>query len=79
MQAETSIETQCPYGASASHPSLGPQPNFDPLPPAEDLQGPDPREGLAQARVFIPLVQPNERLYPLDASPRSDRGENRKP
>ncbi|KAF5934576.1 hypothetical protein HYC85_030747 [Camellia sinensis] len=60
MQAETSIETQCPPGASASHPALGPQPNFDPLPPAEDLQGPDPREG--------PLVQPNERLYPLDAN-----------
>ena len=37
MQAETSIETQRPSGASASHPTLGPQPNFDPLPPAEDL------------------------------------------
>ena len=37
MQAETSIETQRPSGASASHPALGPQPNFDPLPPVEDL------------------------------------------
>ena len=68
MQAETSIETQRPSGASASHPALGPQPNFDPIPPVEDLQDPDPREGLAQAQVFRPLVQPNERCYPLDAN-----------
>ena len=66
MQADTSIETQRPSGASTSHLALGPQPNFDPLPPAEDLQGPDPREGLAQAQVFKPLVQPNEGLFPLD-------------
>ena len=37
MQAETSIEMQRPPGASALHPALGPQPNFDPLPPVEDL------------------------------------------
>ena len=68
MQVETSIETQRPSGASASHPALGPQPNFDPIPPTEDLQGLDPREGLAQAQVFRPPVQPNERRYPLDAN-----------
>ena len=68
MQAETSIETQRPSGASASHPALGPQPIFAPLLPAEALQGTDPRDGLAPARVFSPLVQPNERCYPLDAN-----------
>ncbi|KAF5932410.1 hypothetical protein HYC85_028581 [Camellia sinensis] len=66
MQAETSIEMQRPFGASASHPALGPQPNFDPLPPVEDLQCPNPRERLTQAQVLRPLVQPNERLYSLD-------------
>ncbi|KAF5933139.1 hypothetical protein HYC85_029310 [Camellia sinensis] len=57
-----------PSGASASHPALGPQPNFDPLPPVEDLQCPNPRERLTQAHVLRPLVQPNERLYPLDVN-----------
>ena len=56
MQDQTSAETQRPSGASVSYPALGPQPNFDPLPPAEDLQGPDPREGLAQARVSTTLL-----------------------
>lgn len=65
MQVETSIEMQCPSGASASHPALGPQPNFDPLPPVEDLQCPDPRERLTQAQVLRPLVQPNERTQPF--------------
>ncbi|KAF5934287.1 hypothetical protein HYC85_030458 [Camellia sinensis] len=55
-------------GTIASEGSDIPRPNFDPLPLAEDLQGPDPREGLAQARVFRPLVLPNERLYPLDVN-----------
>ncbi|KAF5933069.1 hypothetical protein HYC85_029240 [Camellia sinensis] len=64
-QAETSIETQRPSGASASHPALGPQPNFDPIPPVEDLQCLNPREGLAQAQVLRPLVQPNERTQPF--------------
>ncbi|KAF5933657.1 hypothetical protein HYC85_029828 [Camellia sinensis] len=67
-QAEASIEMQRPSGASASHPALGPQPNFDPLPPVEDLQCPNPRERLTQAQVLRPLVQPNERLYPLDVN-----------
>ncbi|KAF5933540.1 hypothetical protein HYC85_029711 [Camellia sinensis] len=68
MQAETSIEMQRPSGASVSHPALGPQPNFDPLPPVEDLQCPNPRERLTQAQVLRPLVQPNERLYSLDVN-----------
>ena len=62
MQAETSFERQRLSGASAAHPALGPQPNFDPLPPVEDLQCPNPRERLTQAQVLRPLVQPNERL-----------------
>lgn len=66
MQDETIAKMQCPSGASTTHPVPGPQLNFYPLPPAEDLQSPDPREGLAQARVFKPLVQPNEGLFPLD-------------
>lgn len=65
MQAETSIETQHPSRASASHPALGPQPNFDPIPPVEDLQCLNPQEGLAQAQVLRPLVQPNERTQPF--------------
>ncbi|KAF5933248.1 hypothetical protein HYC85_029419 [Camellia sinensis] len=68
MQAETSIEMQRPSGASASHPALGPQPNFDPLPPVEDLHCSNPRERLTQAQVLSPLVQPNERLYSLDVN-----------
>ncbi|KAF5931633.1 hypothetical protein HYC85_027804 [Camellia sinensis] len=62
MQAETSIETQRPPGVSASHPALEPQPNFDPLPPVEDLQCLNSRERLTQAQVLRPLVQPTERL-----------------
>ena len=68
MLAEPSIETQHPSGASTSHPALGPQPKFEPIPPVEDMQDPDPREGLAQAQVFRPLEQPNERLYSFDVS-----------
>ena len=49
MQAETSFEMQRPSGASASHPASGPQPNFDPLLPVEDLQCPTPRERFTQA------------------------------
>ncbi|KAF5934453.1 hypothetical protein HYC85_030624 [Camellia sinensis] len=68
MQDQTSAKTQRPSGASVSYPALGPQPNFDPLPPAEDLQGPNPREGLAQARVSTTLVQPIERLRLSDVN-----------
>ncbi|KAF5933731.1 hypothetical protein HYC85_029902 [Camellia sinensis] len=68
MQVETSIETQRPSGPSASHPALGPQPNFDPLPPVEDSQCANPRERSTQAQVLAPLVQPNERLYSLDVN-----------
>ncbi|XP_028052383.1 uncharacterized protein LOC114256884 [Camellia sinensis] len=56
MQEETDTEMQRPSGASTTHPISGPQSNLDPLPLAEDLYGPDPREGLAQARVFRPLA-----------------------
>ncbi|KAF5934224.1 hypothetical protein HYC85_030395 [Camellia sinensis] len=65
MQDETNAEMQRLFGAPTTHPVSGPQPNFDPLLPAEDLQGPNPREGLAQAQVFRPLVQPNEGLFRL--------------
>ena len=62
MQDKTSAETQRPSGVSVSYPASGPQPNFDPLLLAEDLQGPDPRERLTQARVSTTPVQPTERL-----------------
>ena len=65
MQDQTSAKTQRPSGVSISYPASGPQPNFDPLLPAEDLQGPDPRERLTQAQVLRPLVQPTERLRPF--------------
>ena len=67
-QAETSIEMQRPFGASASHPALGPQPIFAPLPPVEDSQCSNHRERLTQAQVLSPLVQPNERLNSLDVN-----------